>query len=71
MQKGMGWERHFDICPYSGYGFHRHTVYASPARQVTRKQEEKILLPEKKTVTSIDFTEMENLDSLPEGMGPL
>ena len=42
-------------------------VYASPARQVSGKQEEKILLPEKKTVTSIDFTEMENLDSLPEG----
>ena len=26
-----------------------------------------ILLPEKETVTSIDFTEMENLDSLPDG----
>ena len=42
-------------------------VYASPVRQVSGKQEEKILLQEKETVTSIDFTEMENLDFLPEG----
>ena len=42
-------------------------VYASPARQDAGEQEKKVLLPGKETVTSIDFTEMESLDSLPEG----
>lgn len=42
-------------------------VYASPARQDAGEQENKVLLSGKETVTSIDFTEMENLDSLPEG----
>lgn len=42
-------------------------VYASPARQDAGAQEKKIRLLEKETVTSIDFTEMEDLDSLPDG----
>lgn len=42
-------------------------VYAAPAQGDVKAQEKSVLIPEKETITSIDFTEMENLDSFPEG----